>query len=116
MLLLAYASIRGSNLFRSSVHVLLSVLDHALHHLAADAARLTGGQIAVVPLLQIDVQGRSLLGLEVAELILVFRNHRAVACHLRFTSFALLFAITFPWQRRFITGKNCNRPAKVREM
>ncbi len=34
--------------------VLLVGFDHLLDHLAADRARLTGGQIAVIALLQVD--------------------------------------------------------------
>lgn len=36
------------------VQAVLVGLDHLLHHLASDGTGLTGGQIAIVTLLQID--------------------------------------------------------------
>ena len=36
------------------LHVALVSLDHFLDHLAADAAGLTGGQVAVIAFLQVD--------------------------------------------------------------
>ena len=39
------------------VHVVLGVSDHALYHFAADGAGLTGGDIAVIALLEADADG-----------------------------------------------------------
>ena len=43
---------KGARLLAS--HLALGLLDEALDHVAADVARLTGGQIAVVALLEVD--------------------------------------------------------------
>ena len=43
-----------SPLFCTELQVLLVGLDHFLDHLAADAAGLTGSQVAVIAFLQVD--------------------------------------------------------------
>ena len=47
---LAFPGIQGRRL----LHTVLVGLDHLLDHLAADAAGLAGGQVAVIALLQVD--------------------------------------------------------------
>ena len=70
----------GQSLLRL-VKVLLSISDHALYHFATDAACFARGQITVVALVQIDVQGRSDFALERVQLALGLRNQCAVSCH-----------------------------------
>ena len=91
--------------------ILFGISDHALDHFAADAARFTRGQIAVVTLLQVDIQRRSDFALEGLQLALgIGRRIIAaviVACHV----FHLLFGfdtLNFCKLRRIMNGKNCN--------
>lgn len=70
------------------VHVVLGVSDHALYHFAADGAGLPGGQIAVITLLQIHVQGVGHFHLEVLHGLSGLGDQYTVSCHCGFTSFA----------------------------
>ena len=54
------------------VHVVLGISDHALHHLAADGTGLAGSNVAVISLLEIDVEGIGHLGFEALQLLTVF--------------------------------------------
>ncbi len=60
-------------------HRALGLLDQALGHVAADVARLTGGQVAVVALLEVDAQLAGDLVFHLIERALGLRHNRAVA-------------------------------------
>ena len=64
-----------------AAHVILRISDHALYHFAADRARLTRGQVAVVTLLQVDVERIGNFGLEAIHLRLRLGNKCAITCH-----------------------------------
>ena len=54
-----------------AAHVAFRIGDHALHHFAADRTGFPGGDIPIVTLLQVYVQGASHLGLQGLKLGLV---------------------------------------------
>ena len=60
-------------------HVLFRLFDQALDHVAADIAGLTGGQIAVVALLQVDAQLTGDFVLHVVQGLTGLGHHNAVA-------------------------------------
>ncbi len=62
-------------------------LGHLLDHLTADAACLTGSQIAVIAILKIYTDLACSLHLELLHCCLCFGNHSLIACH----TFNLLF-------------------------
>ena len=64
---------------RLAAHGALGLLDEALGHVAADVARLTGGQVAVVALLEVDAQLAGDLVFHLVERALGLRHNRAVA-------------------------------------
>ena len=92
--------------------ILFGIFDHALDHFAADAACFARGQIAVITLLQVDIQRRSDFALEGLQLALglgrrVVAAVVIVACHV----FHLLFGfdtLNFCKLRRIMNGKICN--------
>lgn len=87
--------------------ILFGISDHTLDHFAADAACLAGGQIAVVTLLQIDIQGRSDFALERLQLALGFIGRIAgivIACHV-FHLLAGFVMLNFCKVRTIIIGK-----------
>ena len=94
--------------------ILFGISDHSLHHLAADAARFARSQIAVIALLQVDIQRRSDFALEGLQLVLGIgrRVAVAVACHV----FHLLVGfdtLNFCKVRKNMNGKICNSSMKT---
>ena len=71
------------------LNVVLVLFDHLLHHLTADRACLTGGEIAVVALLQVDTDFRSGLHLELVHGGLCLGNDNFISCHFNLHSVAL---------------------------
>ena len=79
----------GSSLF-ALLHTLLVSLDHLLDHLAADRACLTGGQVTVVTVSQIDTNLGSSLHLELLHSSLSLGNIQLIAIVAHSNSLLLL--------------------------
>ena len=71
------------------LNVVLVLFDHLLHHLTADRACLTGGEIAVIALLQVNANLGSSFHLKFIERSLCLVNDNFISCHFNLHSVAL---------------------------
>ena len=77
-MLLLFESCRRGAVVLTAGHLALGLLDQALDHVAADVARLSRGQVAVVALLEVDAQLARDLILHVVQRVLGLRHVDAV--------------------------------------
>ena len=70
------------------LHAFFVGLDHLFDHLAADRARLAGGEVAVIALLEVDADFVCGFHLKAVHRVLCFRYHRLIAAvHVSFSFF-----------------------------
>ena len=88
-----------------ALQVLFVLLDHLADHLAADAAGLLGGQVAVVAFLQVDAHFTGGLHLELLHSLLGVGVHIAVITgHGRYLLFFKDYDHSLKQKRAFIDG------------
>ena len=89
----------------AAVHVVLGIGYHALYHIAADGAGFLGADVAIITLLQVNVQGISNFHLEVVQILLCIGTStlllRAIMC---FTSSLVSVVIICPAFQKLLAG------------